>query len=162
MNKLAQLLAICIFLGGCGEHEVAIPKMDPAASLERRIGETGHVSFESWNGKLRGVDSDSILHFYKDSKVVLEDRGISVAHYEGSYDLRPDGRVAVMLKRYREDWPLMILRLEGTNLLLYREDGHTSWLPKDFPDPDPQADGYWPFRATNKAPAQQAGSSNGG
>jgi hypothetical protein len=115
----------------------------------KSIKENDHVDFESWNGKPRGVDSDSVLHFYKDTRVVLEDRSIGVTHYEGSYDLRPEGRVVVTLKGYRKDWPTMILRRNGTDWLLHREDGHTSWLPKGHPSmSDPRVDGFWPFRAS--------------
>ncbi len=82
----------------------------------------------------------------------------------------PDDRVVVELNGYREDWPMMILRRDGSDFVLDREDGHTSWLPKDFADPQPEVDGYWPFRskeikkhnksemATPRKPSDQIGS----
>lgn len=158
---LLLLLAGCFTLGGCGKREVVVAEANPTESLVARIGETGHVVFESWDGKPRGMDSDSALHFYKDSRVVLEDRGIGITYHQGSYDLKPEGRVVVTLKDYREAWPLMILRREGADLLLHHEDSHTSWLPKDHPNPDASVDGFWPFRTNTKTITQQVGASDG-
>jgi hypothetical protein len=156
MKNFVSLLTTCLCFVACGKREALVVEPDPHEALVKCISENGHVDFESWNGKPRGVDSDSALHFYKDSRVVLEDRGLSVSHYEGSYDFGADGRVEVTLKNYREDWPHMILRRDGTDLLLYREDGHTSWLPIGDPNlPEPQVDGFWPFRASTKKIAQQ-------
>jgi hypothetical protein len=162
MKNLALLLIACFVLSACGKPEVPATETDLRESFVKSISEIGRIDFESWNGKPRGVDSDSALHFYKDSRVVLEDRGIGITHYEGSYEVRPEGRVVVTLKTYHKDWPLMILRRDGADWLLYREDGHTSWLPKGDPNlPDPRVDGFWPFRASTIKIAQQDAPSDG-
>lgn len=148
MKNLALLLTVCSCLSGCGKPKAPVKKLDPSEILKKQFSEMGHVDFRSWNGNLRGLDSDDVLHFYKDSKVELEDIGYSLLYYKGSYQLRPEGRVAISLSGYGRDWPIMALRREGEDLLLYREDGHTSWLPKgDSNLPCPDVDGFWPFRA---------------
>jgi hypothetical protein len=156
MKNLTLLVTALLPVCGCGKQDFTTSEESAKDLLLRRATKTSDVTFESWNGKLRGVDNDAILHFYAPPRVVLEERGYSVEHYEGSYELTSEGRVIVSLKRYRENWPVMVLRRDGSNLLLDREDGHTSWLPKDYPDPDPQVDGFWPFRALGEKEAQQA------
>jgi hypothetical protein len=163
MKNFALLMTMSFCLGCCDKREAPVTAADskivsaaPADILVKRIGQTGEVSFKSWNGNLRGLDNDDVLHFYADSKIVLEHRSIGVDHFRGTYDMTPDGRVAVAIKGFHESWPPMVLGVDGTDLLLYREDGHASWLPKGDPNlPEPSVDGFWPFRATAKTPAQQ-------
>ena len=155
MKNFALLMIIPICLGSCEMREVPVtatsPKIvtaAPAEILVKRIAQTGEVSFKSWNGNLRGLDHDDVLHFYRESKVVLERMSVDVNNFKGTYALTPDSRVVVDIKGIHEPWPPMILRTDGTDLLLYRQDGHTSWLPPGDPNlPEPRADGFWPFRA---------------
>lgn len=155
MKNFALLVIIPFCLVSCDKPKspvtVADPKIvttTPDDILVKRIGQTGEVSFKSWNGNLRGLDNDDVLHFRKESKVVLESMSVGVNYFKGTYALTPDGRVSVDIKGIHEPWPPMILRTDGTDLLLYREDGHTSWLPPGDPNlPMPDVDGFWPFRA---------------
>ncbi len=81
MKSIVLVLAASLGLLGCGERESADTDTDTdtdtdvAKSLMKRIEEADFAAFESWNGILRGIDSDSILRFYRDERVVLEDRG---------------------------------------------------------------------------------------
>lgn len=162
MKNIALLITMSLCIGGCDRRETPVIAADtkntsvtPPDILIKRIGQTGKVSFKSWNGNLRGVDSDDVLHFYAGSNVMLEHRSIGVDHFRGTYDMTPDGRVVVAIKDFHESWPPMILRVDGADLLLYREDGHTSWLPKGDPNlPKPSVDGFWPFRAGAETSAQ--------
>ena len=104
------------------------------------------MSFKSWNGNLKGLDSDAVLRFYTDSRVVLEDMGISVLRYEGSYALKSGGAITIRLEGYRWNWPDMILRRDGGDLILNRVDGVTSWPIEAVPS-DAGIEGFWPFRA---------------
>lgn len=123
---------------------------DPIRSFLQKVSSDGQVVFKSWNGELKGVDSDAILHFGKDSKVELEDRGFSVERYEGFYRFGPGEKVEISLVGYQKAWPAMVLRQEGDTFLLFREDGETSWAA-GHPDPEAVAsmNGFWPFRASN-------------
>jgi hypothetical protein len=85
---------------------------------------------------------------------------IGVDQFKGTSYITPNGRVEVSILDYHEPWPPMILRVDGDDLLLYREDGHTSSLPKNYPYPNEQSDALWPFRATNESDAQQAAPRN--
>lgn len=155
MKKFSLLMIIPLCLSFCEKRETPVTAADSknvttasADILVKRIGQTGKVSFNSWNGNLRGLDNDDVLHFYNDSKVVLERMSVAVNHFKGTYALTPDGRVVVDIKGIDEPWPPMILRADETDLMLYREDGHTSWLPPGDPNlPEPRVDGFWPFRA---------------
>jgi hypothetical protein len=156
-------MACC--LSSCYTHDpppvTKSASISPAAILLKRIGTTGQVSFKSRNGNLLGLDNDFILHFYANSKVEFQRMSIGVDHFKGTSYITPNGRVEVSIIGLYEPWPPMILRLDGADLLLYREDGHTSSLPKDYPYPVVgQPDALWPFRATNETAAQQAAPSN--
>lgn len=145
---------LVVFIGLCGCGMRAAPEVkavskvveaDSIKILSKRIGETGHVEFKSWDGRLKGIDSDHVLHFYKGSRIVLESMGYAIAYYEGKYEVRPNGRITVTLVGYHGDWPAMILRCGSDDLLLYREDGETSRFPGD---PYPKIQGFWPFSSS--------------
>ena len=129
------------------------PKQLVSTDFLRRLDQEDHVTFESWNGNLKHVDSDQVLHFKKNSKVIMVDMGLGVTQYKGTYEIWPNDRIMVFLDKYPKEWPPMVLSADGEDLLVHRVDGHTSWLPKDHPDvddPDGHTSGYWPFRAKIK------------
>jgi hypothetical protein len=145
MKSLLILIAACFGAISCTEHAPKTAEVDPVQVFVAAINEKGDLAFESWNGKLKGVDSDSILHFRKDSKVELEDRGIGIQYFRGSYALDPGGRITISLNGYNWKWPAMLLRHDGEDLVLYREDGVTTW-PIEASNPDASIEGFWPFR----------------
>lgn len=143
------LAAASLLILSCEEQELSSHQTDtvtPSSELSSKLARSDKVTFESWNGKLRGADSDSLLHFRADSRVVLEERSIGVRTFEGTFEVEPTGRVSIELPEFDGPWPVMALRRDGDDLVLHREDGHTSWLPPDYPDPPASVDGFWPFR----------------
>lgn len=77
MKSLVILILACFGAINCTEPAPKIAEVDPVQVFVAAINEKGNLAFESWNGKLKGVDSDSILHFRKDSKLELEDGGLA-------------------------------------------------------------------------------------
>ncbi|MCW1921035.1 hypothetical protein OKA05_00620 [Luteolibacter arcticus] len=155
MKGFPLLLAACLGTLCCSERAPITAGDAPAQALARRIGEKEVVAFQSWNGKRQGGDSDSILHFRKDSKVELEDQGFDLQTFEGTYAVGPGGKVTLQLKGYHSSWPPMLLRGDGGDLLLYREDGMTTWpIETSNPHPEASVDGFWPFRAPRKEAAE--------
>ena len=162
MKVFALASLACLVFCGCGKEQInSEPKPKEITAVDvfnQRIEENGHLSFESWNGKLRRRDSDIILHFLDHASAVLVDYGIGVSTYEGSYVIHPTGKITVGFVNDEPYGPFreqgtrkMILSKDGEDLLLHREDGHTSWLPKgDSASTHPSIDGFWPLRATPK------------
>ncbi len=120
--------------------------MHPVREFAATLARSGEVVFESWNGELRGTDSDALLYFRRDSDVILEERGVGIRTFEGSFRVDDAGLVVLDLPGFEGSWPTMRLGRDGQELVLHREDGHTSWLPPDFPDHPASVDGFWPFR----------------
>lgn len=143
------ILVASLALLSCSDQgsEVAkVAEVSPSRELAERLAQADTVVFESWNGKLKGADSDSLLHFHRDSAVVLEERSIGIRSFEGTYEVDSDGTIKVDIPGYNGSWPTMKLDLDGGDLVLHRQDGHTSWLPPDYPDPPSSVDAFWPFR----------------
>lgn len=82
------------------------------------------VVFVSRDGKMYGMDSDAVISFELDGKVVLGEFGAGIAGYRGTYEVAKDGSVSIALKGYRSKWPKMKFSSEVGKMRLYaHKDG---------------------------------------
>jgi len=145
MNPIIKTITLGLCIAACSCSGTG--KIKP---LQSSLAKHDRVSFKSWDGKLKGGDCDMILHFEKDSKVVLEYRSVGIMRYKGTYQLDADGKIWARFPKLNQPWPIMELETDEQDLLLHRIDGYTSWLPRHHPgSKDPDTLGFWPFRAKN-------------
>ena len=118
--KAIVILVASLALLSCSDQgsEVAkVAKVSPSRELAERLTQADTVVFESWDGKLKGADSDSLLHFHRDSAVVLEERSIGIRSFDGTYEVDSDGTVRVDIPGYDGSWPTMKLDLSVGSVL---------------------------------------------
>ncbi|MBB5031185.1 energy transducer TonB [Prosthecobacter vanneervenii] len=77
------------------------------------------VVFVSRDGKIYGMDSDSVISFEPEGRVVLGEFGAGIAGYGGTYQVAKDGSVSISLKGYRAKWPEMRFSNELGKMRLY-------------------------------------------
>lgn len=128
MQKYLLLLIFAIALPCNAQQRSAPPKFLQKSELVNFIaqrhaaGKT--VVFVSRDGKMYGMDSDSVISFEPNGEVVLGEFGVGIAGYRGKYDVAKDGSVSVTLKGYRAKWPEMKFSNELGKMRLYaHKDG---------------------------------------
>jgi hypothetical protein len=159
MKSHLLLLAICLVVScsnqnKSNDHTISPIKRDPVADFQGVVRDKGEIEFESWNGKLRGLDNDYRLIFRADSNAILQEFGYAGEdNTKGVYSIRPDGRITLNLQKYHWNWPSMMLRYDSGDLVLFREDGVTAWpieATKILDSNAPRIEGFWPFRSSSK------------
>ena len=106
--------------------------------------------FVSRRGVSYGMDSDSSIEFRSNGRARLTEAGYVVNTYEGVYSMNENGVISVNLARYKSQWPKMVLRRDGQDFLLFREDAHNSFemgergAATEIPEMNP----FWPFALT--------------
>lgn len=130
MRKCALLSCCILLLAGCREQQKQQVADESAASvLESRIKEEKEVVFIPWNGKLPEDGSNCYLRFKQESEVRLDFMGYGGDIHAGHFSFITDASIEAILKSGNSyiNWPRMVLRRDGDDLLLYREDGKTWW-----------------------------------
>lgn len=172
-RTMLRTLLIFLFAVSASGSEPA--KESAVKLLESRIKEEGEVVFIPWNGKLPEDGSNCYVRFKQDSKAGLEFMGYGADLIAGRFSFITAGLSETKLKAdFRGHrftyWPLMVLRRDGEDLLLYREDGKTWWhdlyppagklSERDtWPFQPEYIDNFWPLRATKKKKTEQGGPS---
>ena len=148
--KILVILALTTFgFVSCDDSSPNRVEPTPVSRFHEKIQKEDHVTFASWNGIHRGIDSDNRLVFLSGSRVDLLDYDVSgETRYTGNYSMDENGRITASFEKYRWSWPLMILGYHGRDLILSREDGVTAWPIEATHEssPDSVSVGYWPFR----------------
>jgi hypothetical protein len=140
--------------------------------LESRIKAEKEVVFIPWNGQLPEDGSRCTLRFQQGSQIRLDFVGYGIDFFFGSFSFINGSLIEAKIKdgahRPYIYWPRMVLRRDGEDLLLYREDGKTWWhdiYPEagkpsqrdTWPFYPKSIDGFWPLRATRKNRAEPGG-----
>jgi hypothetical protein len=174
MKKCTLLCCCIILLAGCRG-----PKAQSGASLlESRIKEENEVVFVPWNGREAYLGATATFRFRQGSQIRVHFFGMDIRDYVGSYSFLNDTLIEAKIKSDMYPypymvWPRMVLRRDGEDLLLYREDGITWWhnlYPKggktwqrdNWPVYNENMEGFWPLRASKKKKAEQGGAAEAG
>ena len=72
-----------------------------AAEFNQSIAQRGKLTFLSFNGRWVGMDADTYLSFMPDGKAVMEECGVGVQDYEGTYQIDGDGIIKMNFDRFR-------------------------------------------------------------
>ena len=172
MKKCALLCCWMMLLAGCKNPErQSVAEKSGANLLESRIRQEKEVVFIPWDGKLPEDGSRCTVRFQQGSRIRLYLFGSDIRDYVGSFNFLNDRLIEAKIKsdvwpHPYMFWPRMLLRREGEDLLLYREDGTTWWhdlYPKDgstsrrdtWPFYPESIDGFWPLRASKNMKAEQ-------
>ncbi|MDZ4404592.1 hypothetical protein [Prosthecobacter sp.] len=122
------LLIFAIALPCAAQQRSAPPKFLQRSEVVNFISQRHDagktVVFVSRDGKMYGMDSDSVISFEPDGKVVLGEYGVGIAGYRGTYQVAKDGSVSIALKGYVAKWPDMRFSNELGKMRLYaHKDG---------------------------------------
>lgn len=122
------LLIFAIALPCAAQQRSAPPKFlqksEVVGFIAQRHAAGKTVVFVSRDGKMYGMDSDSVISFEADGKVVLGEFGAGIAGYRGTYEVAKDGSVSIVLKGYEAKWPVMKFSSEVGKMRLYaHKDG---------------------------------------
>ena len=156
---------------GCSEPKA--PKKDeakitPVSVLEESIQKHGEIIFYGWSGRRSMEGAHFRLIFRKKQVVKIDILGYNFAAATGYYTTTDDGLIEIKFDRfdapkdnitgYTIEWPLLRLRQEHEELLVYRDDGKTDWHI-DWPLYPEVVNNVWPARTMN-ANAEQADAGN--
>ena len=139
-----MLRTLLIFLFAVSAFGSEPAKESPVKLLESRIKEEGEVVFIPWNGKLPKDGSNCYFRLKQESQVHLAYMGYGGDLCSGHFSFTPAGSIEAKLSFIY--WPIMVLRRDGEDLLLYREDGKTWWHDLYPPAGKPSERDTWPFR----------------
>ena len=168
-----MLRTLLIFLFAVSAFGSELAKESAEKLLESRIKKEGEVVFIPWNGKLPKDGSNCYLRFKQKSEVGLAFMGYGGDLLAGSFSFITDVLIEPKLRAdFRGSrfiyWPIMVLRRDGEDLLLYRDDGKKWWhdlyppagklSERDtWPFQPEYIDNFWPLRAAKKNRAEQGG-----
>jgi hypothetical protein len=119
-----------------------------AAFLSERFASGKNAIFCSRDGKLYGMDSDSVVSFGKENSAVIGEYGYTYKGYSGTYAVSDVGIISIALKGYRGNWPEMRIAKEKNATRLYTNSGSTRFVVGGRGGAV-ETDGmkpFWPFR----------------
>ena len=64
------------------------------------------------------MDGDTEITFFPGDVVFLTEYGYAVIRYKGTYTIDPSGQIKMQLKKYRHEWPVMVLERDDVSLRL--------------------------------------------
>src|SRR5437667_1903433 len=146
------VVALAIYaVASCGSPNHASmqsPPSGPVAEFQGHIQRNGAITFRSWSGKALRMDSDTEMTFFPKNVVHMFEWGFTLASYSGGYEVQPDGRIAVQLRDFRQQWPEMLLDRDVTSLLLRPADAAQGFVMGTRSGAYVSGDrgSYWPFR----------------
>jgi hypothetical protein len=147
--KIFVILSFTTF--GCASCDDSANKAEPTpvSRFHEKLQKDHYVTFASWNGIHRGIDSDTRLIFRDGMRVDMEDYGYSgLVQISGNYSMDKQGRITATFEKHSYSWPTMFIGFHGRDLILSREDGVTVWPIEATHESSPDAvqAGFWPFR----------------
>jgi hypothetical protein len=109
------------------------------------------AAFGSRNGHYYGMDSDATIVLMKDKQVVVEEDGVAVQTYKGTFTVDDSGAIHVELKDYRAKWPDMYLYQDKKGTFLFPTDKNPGFRLGDrgAGTETSRMAPYWQFKRTH-------------
>ena len=156
MKRLLSCFLLVTILASCDpKSQHTAPALESPLTLAaintQLVGLKGwEWRFESCRGKWYGMDSDSSIVFLPGGRVTVTECGYAVQTYDGLYSVDDKGAISVDLARYNSKWPPMVLRREGDEFLLFRQDDDAAFLMGDrgAATTTSEMKPFWPFALT--------------
>lgn len=157
MGRIALLANIIVFLViadlGGKEPPPCLTQLEVKEFIAKRIESHGRAVFVSRSGEMMGMDSDSIISFEADGKLVLEEFGFVHKGYGGKYNVSKHGTLIPDLDNYGHDWPFMRLYKQNTDYFLapaFQSENRFIFGNRGGSVTSSEFPSFWPFKLTEK------------
>lgn len=114
------------------EAATTLEQTEPATAedLKAAIAANGSITFLSDDGRWGGHDMDRDFTFLAGGDLHHFSYGVAMQGFRGRYEVSPNGEATLSLPSTRHQWPTMVLRRDGGDLLLFEKaQDEQSWPP---------------------------------